>query len=254
MSTLLDSLLSPGALRVAFQPIVRVGAGQARLHALEGLVRGPLGSNLERADVLFEYVRRKREELQVDRACLRAVLAAAGELRGELCFSINAHANTLARDPGFRDFLLEQCAQHGLLPSQLILEIVEHGPQWADRTLLRALDRLRDEGLQVALDDVGLGQSNYRMIVDCHPDYFKIDRWFVTGAAQDFRRLAVIDSIAQLAARFGAQAVAEGVESRADLTVVRERGIELVQGHLFAPALPGEEALARQALACEGVA
>jgi EAL domain-containing protein (putative c-di-GMP-specific phosphodiesterase class I) len=59
---LLDAILEPGGLRVRVQPIVEVHGEEWRLHGVECLMRGPKGTNLESADILFEYVRRKREE------------------------------------------------------------------------------------------------------------------------------------------------------------------------------------------------
>src|ERR1051325_4047429 len=70
--SLLDVILEPDALTVLFQPILEYRAGQWHLHALECLVRGPKGTNLEPANVLFEYARRKHAEGLVDRACVRS--------------------------------------------------------------------------------------------------------------------------------------------------------------------------------------
>ena len=93
-------------------------------------------------------------------------------------------------------------------------------------------------GARIGLDDVGLGQSNFRMMLDCRPDYFKVDRCLVLGCAKDPYRQAVLESIHGLARKFGGRVVAEGVEDPDDLLAVKATGIDLVQGHLFAPAQP----------------
>jgi EAL domain-containing protein (putative c-di-GMP-specific phosphodiesterase class I) len=236
-STLMLAILAPGGLSVRFQPILDITGPTATVHGFECLMRGPAGTNVENAEVLFDYVRKKREESLVDRTCLATALRAAQRLPGSPHLSINVHASTLGRDHGFLDFVAEAAEQRGIAVTRLTIEIVEHAPAWDGPSFARALEGLRRMGIAIALDDVGLGQSNYRMMLDCAPDYFKIDRYLVTGVSQDLRRQAVVESVAQLARRFGARVVAEGVETEDELEVVRRADVGLVQGHLFSPAL-----------------
>jgi EAL domain-containing protein (putative c-di-GMP-specific phosphodiesterase class I) len=238
---LIDQILEPGGLRVLFQPIVEVRNGHSSVHALECLTRGPRGTNFEHAGVLFEYVRRKREESRVDRACVGAALQAAGPIVGRPVLSLNVHASTLGRDLGFPEFVAQTAAACGITLSELIVEIVEHAPPWDGRSFLAALDALRALGVRIALDDVGLGQSNYRMVLDCRPDYFKIDRYFAHGSAADPHRRAVMESVHQLATKFGASVVAEGIEAAEDLATVTGLGIRLVQGFFFSRPLSPEQ-------------
>jgi len=234
---LLDRLLEPGALSVVFQPIWECSAVSRRVHGLECLIRGPRGTNMEDPDVLLEYVRRKREESLLDRVCVATALASAVGLPGAPRLSLNVHASTLGRDQEFVRFLELTSGQHGVELTRLSIEIVEHAPPWDGPSFLTAIDDLRSRGVKIALDDVGLGQSNYKMILDARPDYFKLDRYFVQGASTDFHRQAVLESVTQLARRFGGRVVAEGVETVADFDVVTGQGIDLIQGFLFAPAL-----------------
>ena len=236
--SLLDQILEPGGLSVLFQPILDVSQTDVSVHSLEGLVRGPKGTTVERADILFEYVRNKGEEPAVDRACLASILGAAPALGVDVRLSVNVHASTLGRDPEFGEVLAALAASQSIALSRLIVEIVEHAPAFDVPSFQSALDRLRRLGVKIALDDVGLGQSNFGMILECRPDYFKIDRHFVRNSDSDVHRQAVLECVSQLARRFGARVVAEGVESKAQLEAVRAAGIDLIQGHLFFPALP----------------
>jgi EAL domain-containing protein (putative c-di-GMP-specific phosphodiesterase class I) len=238
VSAALGRLLAPGGLTPLFQPVFQVTAGTAQLASVEALVRGPAGSNFERADVLFDYVRRKHAEFEVDRACLATILSAATLLPGYLRFSANVHAVTLSRDPGFLDTLLRRLEAHHLSPSRLTLEIVEHAPAFADAALFRTLDALRATGIRIALDDVGLGMSNYRMVLDLRPDFLKIDRYFVSGAPRDEGRRFVIESIELLGRRFGARVIAEGAETRDEVDACLGLGVHLIQGHYFSGAVP----------------
>lgn len=247
--TLLDTLLEPGRLSVVFQPIFEVGSGRLKLHSLECLIRGPKGTNAERPLVLFEYVRRKRAEAAIDRACVATALAEAALLPGAMMLNVNVHASTLARDLGFPAFLLERAASARIAPQRLVVEIVEHAPPLDVPGFRRALEEMREGGLTIALDDVGLGQSNYKMILDVRPDIYKLDRYLVAGAWNDPYRQVILDSLARMVRRLEAKAVAEGVEDQNELVAVEAAGIDLVQGFLFARPLPRRELLASGFLA-----
>ncbi len=243
-STLLDVILEPGRLSVVFQPMFEVCAASHQLFAVECLIRGPRGTNVERPSVLFEYVRRKRAEAAVDRACVATALADAGRLPGEPRLSLNVHASTLGRDPGFHDFLLERAEEARIDRRRLVVEIVEHAPPLDVPSFRRALTELRDAGIAIALDDVGLGQSNYKMILDVRPEIYKLDRYLVSGAWSDPYRQVILDSLARMVRRLQARAVAEGVEDHHELAAVEAAGIDLVQGFLFARPLARADLLA----------
>lgn len=238
--SMLDTLLIPGALTTLFQPIVQEPS--RRVHAFECLTRGPSDTNFRSADVLFEYARRKGAEGILDRACAAQALVVASEALPGADVAINIHASTLGRDTGFaRDF--EQLARaYGLEPARIIVEIVEHAPVLNHRDFITSLSRLRAAGFRIALDDVGLGYSNFRMMIDCAPDYLKIERHFTHGAENDPLRWAVIESVVGFARRAGARVVAEGVEEESDRAFLSSLGIDLLQGYLFARPLDSEAA------------
>lgn len=239
---LLERILTPGALSVAFQPILeRTGAGW-ELHALEALTRGPRGTNVESACVLFEYAREKLAERRVDEAALRLALAGAAGIPGWQRLSLNLHASSLCAGDGLPDLLASLARDSSIDPARLIVEVIEYGPAWDLGAFRRGLDALRGHGMRIALDDVGRGHSNYRMLLDVAPDYIKIDQCIVHGCDHDPRRRAVIESLSYLARKLDCEVVAEGIESAGELVAVLDAGVRHVQGHLF------EQRLGRAAL------
>jgi EAL domain-containing protein (putative c-di-GMP-specific phosphodiesterase class I) len=242
---LLDRILERGSLSVHFQPILDMHTRRPQPHYLEALVRGPRGTTVEAPTILFEYARKKSKEAVVDRACVDVILDAAVRLPTYLTLGINVHASTLAMDEGFVSFLASALEARGFAARRLVVEIVEHAPPWDVVSFQAALRALREMGARIALDDVGLGHSNYMMILECRPDYLKVDRHFVDGCHADFHRRAVLASVVQLAGPFGARVVAEGVEAPADMVTLRQLGITLVQGFLFGLPAPVNETLAR---------
>ncbi len=223
----LDRLLAPGGITPVYQPIYLVSDGAPELYGFECLTRGPRGTNFESPDVL--------------RACIAAGLRNLPHLDSDVRISINVHASTLGRDPSFTEFLAATCRDTRIAPSRVTVEIVEHAPPWDSEAFLRALASLRQLGTSIALDDVGLGQSNFKMLLDASPEFLKLDRYFVDGCTHDPKRRAVIGSIEELARRFGARVIAEGVETEEDLLTVRALGVSLVQGFLFSKPLSALE-------------
>ena len=122
----------------------------------------------------------------------------------------------------------------GIASERLTVELIEHAPFWDVAGIWRAIDELRTYSMRLAVDDVGAGQSNYNMILDCCPDALKVDSYVVRGCHADQHRVAVLESIATLAHRFGCQIVAEGIEEAADLKVLLGMGINLIQGYMLA--------------------
>ena len=228
----LEKILAPGGITPVYQPIVDTTTNSVA--GYECLSRGPKGTNFEPAKVLFEYVRLKHEEPLVDRACIRAALAHAPDA----ALTINVHASTLVRDRDFFDFLCGAAKEHGIACERITIEIVEHAPSWDGATFIAALDHLRNGGMRISLDDIGLGQSNFKMILDVRPDFLKLDRYFVESCHLDAHRRAVIESVAHLASHFDSELIAEGVDCAETVDALRGLSVSLMQGNWFGAPQP----------------
>jgi len=238
---LLDSLIDPKQLSVRFQPIFRIRGGNNHIDSVEALIRGPRGTHFESALVLFDYVRRKKAENAVDQSCLAAICAEAVSLPPYLRINVNVHAATLGQHAGFVESLRKQARKHSLALDRFTVEIVEHAPTCDIPELSHNLAALRNAGVRIALDDVGLGQSNYRMMLDCHPEYFKLDAYFVRGLKNDPKRRAVVESVVAFGKALNSSVVAEAAETKEDIALLAGLGVEFVQCNLLCPALPLQE-------------
>jgi EAL domain-containing protein (putative c-di-GMP-specific phosphodiesterase class I) len=241
---ILERLLDPYELSVLFQPIFQIQAGARRVHSVEALIRGPRGTHFERADILFDYVRRKKAEAAVDQSCLTAICDAAKGLPAGLRINVNVHAATLGHNSDFIDFFRRHVQKQSLAPEWFTLELVEYAPTCNISELTSNLAKLRSWGVRIALDDVGLGQSNYRMMLDCHPEYFKLDAYFAHDLTRDSKRCAVVGSLVALAKTLESSVVAEGVAASDDLLQLEEIGVEFAQANLLCPAIPLKKLLA----------
>ncbi|GIM96761.1 putative bifunctional diguanylate cyclase/phosphodiesterase [Paractinoplanes toevensis] len=147
------------------------------------------------------------------------------------------------REPGFVDEVAAVLSEHGLLPGNLVIEITESSV--ADgRQVRETLQALHEMGIRLALDDFGTGQSSLSLLRAFPVDVLKLDKSFVDGIAdgEDRGRLAVAAAVAQLAEYLQLSAVAEGIESEAQLDRLRDMGYRLGQGFFMAKPLPPDEA------------
>ncbi len=103
--------------------------------------------------------------------------------------------------------------------------------------------QLRVSGITIAIDDFGAGYSSFSSLRDLPFAELKIDRSFVMGCATDATNAAICQTAIDLAHRFGSVAVAEGVESTADLQALMVMGCDFGQGVLIAPPMPKERFL-----------
>jgi EAL domain-containing protein (putative c-di-GMP-specific phosphodiesterase class I) len=230
---LLEEILSPTGLSVLVQPIIRVSPRERSLHGVECLSRGPKDTLFERPDVLFDYVRRKKAELVVDRKVIGLALEACSRIPDPVRVSINVHASSLGRDGELASYLQQHAVNAGNRMSRITIEIVEHAPMWNKPQFLQTVVELQRLGVMIALDDVGAGQSNYHMILDAAPNCFKVDAFIVKDIHSDPRRRAILASVVKLASELGGTVVGEGVENEQDLAALTELGVAFMQGYLF---------------------
>ncbi len=120
--SILETILDPHELSVRFQPIFQIQGEAKRVDSVEALIRGPRGTNFERADILFDYVRRKKAEAAVDQSCLAAICDAATGLPSKVRINVNVHASTLGHNSGFIDCFRRQIDKQSLPPERFTLE------------------------------------------------------------------------------------------------------------------------------------
>ena len=105
----------------------------------------------------------------------------------------------------------------------------------------QALDRLRNMGVRISIDDFGTGYSSLSYLKRLPADALKIDKSFVKGLGEDIEDTAIVRMVIELAHTLGVEVVAEGVESRAQATLLAEMGCDMAQGYHFSGPVPPEE-------------
>ncbi|MCU1375619.1 MAG: sensor-containing diguanylate cyclase/phosphodiesterase [Actinomycetia bacterium] len=144
---------------------------------------------------------------------------------------------------GFVPFVREVLADNGMVPAELCMELTEGALMSSPDEGIDALRSLRAMGASIALDDFGTGHSSLGMLKALPVDVLKLDRAFVVGLGASDQDRAIVAAIMGLADALGLRTVAEGVEKPDQAERLLALGCTVVQGWLFAPAVPSAEFL-----------
>lgn len=129
-------------------------------------------------------------------------------------------------------------AQAGVDPNDLVFEVVET-EEIADMKHLRdILTAYQEQGMKVALDDLGAGHSTLSVLKELKPDYVKIDRKIISCCDQDKTKKEMIKQIVDVAKSIKAIVLAEGIERQEEAEVALKYGVELAQGYYFGRPVP----------------
>jgi EAL domain-containing protein (putative c-di-GMP-specific phosphodiesterase class I)/ActR/RegA family two-component response regulator len=239
---LLEEFLDRKTIRAVLQPIVKVrdGAAPFEVFGVEGLARGPANSVLGSPSFLLAYAARKELLFEADMICIRAALAEVVQLTTSVTTFLNVQPRSLT-NPEFTARLCDEVHQSGLEERSIVLELTEQQTIVNPRAFASTLQRLRDCGFSIALDDFGEGSSNLNLFQDLRPDFLKISGTFCRGLAQDSFKQIIVQSTAEMAARAGTATIMEAVETADDAQVLRRLGIDYAQGYFFLKPLPGRD-------------
>ncbi len=213
----LHRLLAAEDVSTAFQPIWNLGPGS--LLGVEALTRpGPESgiSNPAQAFDVAEQIGRVRD---LDALCVRSALRSAAALPPDALLFLNIAPQTLDLDAE-DDWLLRAVTGAGLDPGRVVVEVTERfGGRMA--SVLKSLRRLRAQGFQLALDDVGTGNSGLEMLREVGAEFVKLDRSVIAAAPEETNARAILMAMATFARQTGAYVIAEGIEDGTVLDYIR---------------------------------
>lgn len=222
------SIIDRGQIEMVFQPAVRIDRPEVAF--VEALARFP-GSEPSSPAGWFHAAHVAGLGTELELLAIDSAIAQIDNLAGATALSINVSPDTLL-SKGLAERLSNAPAE------RLILEVTEHSPITDYASVGRALDRFREKGMRLAIDDAGAGYASLRHILNFKPDIIKLDISLSRDIDSDPVRRALAAAMIQFAWSIGAELVAEGVESPAELAALRELGVTIVQGHLCARPSP----------------
>lgn len=146
---------------------------------------------------------------------------------------------SLFLDKGFVLLVKRILDEVGVAPAELELEVTE-GIVQTDPRNLTVFQDLKDLGVLLSIDDFGTGYSSFASLKHLQADYLKIDRYFIDDMQADQKTFTLVGSMIEMGRKLGHGIVAEGVETLAQLEILRNLNCEIVQGYLFSkPAAAG---------------
>ena len=243
LETALRAAIEHGQLELHFQPQVEIATG--RVVGAEALARW---RHAQRGWIPPARFIPLAEESDLIEPLGRWALAQCGRRlaqwrrggREPFRLAVNVSARQL-RDPGFVEALARAVRDNGVDAAGLELELTE-GVLIEERERVSAvLEDLRRLGVGIAVDDFGTGYSSLSYLSSLPIDCLKIDGSFVRKVASGGRDLAIVQAIISMARALGLRVVAEGVETRAQLELLRRHGCDAAQGFAFSPAVAAEE-------------
>lgn len=245
LRTQLRRALERDELRLQYQPMLDLRSGQVT--ALEALVRWqhpdhgmippdrfiPLAEETGLIVPLGEWVLRSvcaqlRAWRETDMAPIRVAVNISGRQFADPSFihSLGCLGCLLGRQG--------QCA--GVME----FEITESVLMQHEQAALDALRVFREKGIRIAIDDFGTGYSSLSYLTRFQVDTLKIDRSFIRDMAAGEKAAALVRAMIAMTHTLELQVVAEGVETPAEVALLRDFDCDIIQGYFFSPPLPAE--------------
>jgi EAL domain-containing protein (putative c-di-GMP-specific phosphodiesterase class I) len=221
------AVIDQDGIRAVYQPVYRLSDGA--ITGVESLARFPDCETRPPSDWFAEAAEiGLGTELEV--AAAKAALEGLRYLPDDISLGINlSPATLLSKELG----PLIAAVPAG----RIVVEVTEHAAVNDYAGLVRALAPLRQR-VRLAIDDVGAGYSGMRHILDLRPDLIKLDMSLVRDIDKDPARRSLAVALVGFASGIDSQIVAEGVETAAELAVLREIGVPKAQGYHLCRPMP----------------
>lgn len=217
---------------MAFQPIVDLETGET--YAYEALVRPPGGGGA--ADILSQIGAQNRYAF--DQSCRVKAIELAARLEMSTLLSINFLPNAVYQPAACLAKTFEAAERWRFPIHHLMFEVTENEPSRDVGHLQSIFKEYKKHGMITAIDDFGAGHSGLNMLADFQPDVLKIDMALTRAIHTDGVRTEILRAIIGLCERLHISVIAEGIETVCEAATLRDLGVRLFQGYLFAkPAI-----------------
>ncbi|MBC7755230.1 MAG: phosphodiesterase [Bdellovibrio sp.] len=223
-------------LTALFQPIIDLNNSVVFGH--EALIRGPVETQLHSPLALLEAAHLTNLTPQIEFLCREVVLAEYAQSQNKNKLFVNISPYCLQLNESEFAFTLKQLDHLGVKPSDIVIEITEGSSIKDFSQLTDVVNIYKALGFGIALDDLGEGFSSLRLWSEIAPDYVKIDKHFVSNIHNDPMKLEFVRAINKIASELNCSTIAEGIETRDELAVIKDLKINFGQGYLFGRPLP----------------
>lgn len=231
------AVLDGGAVRSLCQPIASLSTGDVL--GYEALSRPEAPAPLDNPQEFLAAASACNLLEQVDHSWRVAAVSRFGPVIGhEQMLFLNCTPSALTSGLLSPSSFQGLVRRHGLQPERVVLEITEEQAIEDFGQMRRVVGAFRACGFLFAIDDAGAGASSLQSIVELRPDFIKLDRWLARDIEFDRGRRSMVEAICTFARQVGARVIAEGIETREQLTAFIELGADYGQGYFLGRPAP----------------
>ncbi|MBP0971305.1 MAG: EAL domain-containing protein [Oscillospiraceae bacterium] len=241
----MDKALAEGQFRVFYQPKYCICGGTPKLVSAEALTRWHHPEyGVIKPDVFIPLFENNGLIQKLDRYVWNYVAAQIRQWKTEYGVDIPVSVNVSRVDafnPMLGKILSEITGRNGLENENLLLEITESAYTDDSRQIIDTVIRLREQGYKIEMDDFGSGYSSLNMLTSLPIDALKLDMHFIRnicGNKKDCRLVGIMIEIARL---LNVPVIAEGVETKEQMELLKELGCDIIQGYYFSKPLSAED-------------
>jgi diguanylate cyclase (GGDEF)-like protein len=237
METALRSALPGNQFRLVFQPLLNLR--ENRVCAFEALLRWehPVRGYMHPAQFI-PIAEESGLIVPIGEWVLREACKAAAAWPGDISVAVNLSPVQFRRNRNLVEQVKAALSSSGLRADRLEVEITETVLLADSENALQILRQLKDLGVKIAMDDFGTGYSSLSYLRRFPFDKIKIDQSFVQESSSSPDSLAIVKAMIGLGHSLGMTTTAEGVETEAQLSMIRDQGCTEVQGFLLSAPLP----------------
>jgi diguanylate cyclase (GGDEF)-like protein/PAS domain S-box-containing protein len=223
--------LENGLLRLHFQGIYHAGNGKlAHLEALVRMVDKDDGETLIMPGHFIPFAEKSGKVLNIDRWVLRESICLLASSKEIPPLAVNISGRSFD-EPTLPQYIAEQLAHYKVEPHRLYVELTETAAVSDLHDAQRFIEALHRTGCGVCLDDFGAGFSSFAYLKHLRADTFKIDGLFIRDLPNDRDNQVFVKSMVDVARGLHKTTIAEFVESAETLAMLKEFGVDMVQGY-----------------------
>lgn len=225
-------ILRGGYIKPVYQPIASLKDGS--ILGYEALSRISLPGCEVNIEELFDIATSTQRQWELERLCrVQALKNAVDKPVGTRLF-LNVDPNIIYDSEFIRGFTSQTLRRFGINPEEVIFEITEKSAVSTIPIFISSIEHYQKQKFQIAIDDFGSGYSGLVRICSFSPNYLKIDMGIVRNIHQDSRKKSVMLGIVKFCKEAGIRVIAEGIETREELTTLIQIGVEYGQGFFLA--------------------
>lgn len=226
-----NNIIKCQRIKSVFQSIVSLKDGT--VHGYEALSRIKNPEVIHSPEELFRLAHIYGKTWELEKLCRKQILRSYSikykeNYNGKLFINVNP---MVMMDKAFQsNFTKRYLQKMGVSPESIVIEITERNEIEDIDRFVQVLKHYKNEGYQIAIDDLGACYSGLNIICSIHPQYLKIDMELIRNIHKDSMKYAIVKGLVEIARQSAIYLIAEGIESEEELAALIELGVDFGQG------------------------